>query len=182
MTIRIFLLGALAASLMPAHTADGQAEPIVPKTIKAGLLARLDESSSKVLQLGEAIPADRYSWRPAAGVRSIGEVLVHVGLGMYYTTSDAGAKPPMEISDEAEKTITSKAEVLAFLRASIDHMRNALGRLTPADLEHPTTMFGQSTDYENVYLFGVAHVHEHLGQLIAYARMNGVAPPWSHAH
>lgn len=58
-------------------------------------------------------------------------------------------------------------------------MRSALDRLTPADLEHPATMFGQSTSYQNVYLFGISHVHEHLGQLIAYARVNGVAPPWA---
>jgi uncharacterized damage-inducible protein DinB len=143
------------------------------------MLARFEESSSKVLQLAEAIPGDKYSWRPAPEVRSISEVLVHIGLGNYYTTTDAGAKPSLAISDDAEKRITSKAEVLAFLRASIDHMRHALERLAPADLEHPTTMFGQSTTFQNVYLFGISHVHEHLGQLIAYARMNGVVPPWA---
>jgi uncharacterized damage-inducible protein DinB len=165
-----------------AHSARAQSEPVVPATLKAGLLARFDESSSKVLQLGEALPAEKYSWRPAAGVRSIGEVLVHVGLGNYYTTSDAGAKPTIPVGDDAETTIVKKAEVLAFLRTSIDHMRSALQRLPEADLQHPTTMFGQKTTYENVYLFGIAHVHEHLGQLIAYARLNGVTPPWAHAH
>ena len=176
----VLLLGAVV--LILPSPAQGQAEPIVPTTLKAGLLARFAESSSKVLQLGEAIPAAKFSWRPAPGVRSISEVLVHVGLGNYYTTSDAGAKPTLQIGDELEKTITNKTEVLAFLRTSIDHVRSALERLTEADLEHPTTMFGQSTNYENVYLFGIAHVHEHLGQLITYARLNDVVPPWTHAH
>jgi uncharacterized damage-inducible protein DinB len=181
MSHRILVL-CLAMSLAAAHIAEAQSEPRVPKTLQAGLLARFDESSSKVLQLGEVLPAEKYSWRPAAGVRSISEVLVHIGLGNYYTTSDAGAKPAIQVSDEAERTMTSKVEVLAFLRGSITHMRNALKRLTPADLEHSTTMFGQSTNYQNVYLFGITHLHEHLGQLVAYARMNGVAPPWSHQH
>lgn len=182
MSFRILLFGSVATHLLISSSAKAQSEPIVPKTLQAGLLARFDESTSKVLQLGEAIPAEKYSWRPAPGVRSIGEVLIHIGLGNYYTTADAGAKPTIEVSDEAERTITSKTDVLAFLRASISHMRAALNRLTPEQLEHSTTMFGQSTNYQNVYLFGISHVHEHLGQLIAYARMNGIAPPWSHGH
>jgi uncharacterized damage-inducible protein DinB len=180
MPLRPVLLLAAVVLSRPSP-AQGQ-EPIVPATLKAGLLARFEESSSKVLRLGEAIPATKYSWRPAPGVRSIGEVLVHVGLGNYYTTSDAGAKPSLQVGDTLEKTLTSKTEVLAFLRTSIGYMRSVLDRLTEADLEHPATMFGQSTTLENVYLFGIAHVHEHLGQLIAYARFNGVVPPWAHGH
>jgi uncharacterized damage-inducible protein DinB len=182
MCFRILLLGSLAMHLFISSGARAQTEPIVPKTLQAGLLARFDESTSKVLQLGEAIPAEKYSWRPAPGVRSISEVLIHIALGNYYTTSDAGAKPTIKVSDEAERTITSKTDVLAFLRASITHMRTSLNRLTPEELEQSTTMFGQSTNYQNVYLFGISHLHEHLGQLIAYARMNGVAPPWSRGH
>jgi uncharacterized damage-inducible protein DinB len=174
------ILSLVAGLLTVGYPADGQNQPVVPTTLKAGLLARFDESSSKVLQLGEAIPADKYGWRPARGVRSISEVLVHVGLGNYYTTSDAGAKPSIQVADE--QCITNKAEVLAFLRTSIDHMGSALNRLPEADLQHPATMFGQSTSYQNIYLSGIAHVHEHLGQLTAYARMNGVVPPWAHGH
>jgi uncharacterized damage-inducible protein DinB len=180
MALRSLLILAAMVLIRPG-LAQGQ-EPIVPTTLKAGLLARFEESSSKILGLGEAIPASKYSWRPALGVRSIAEVLVHVGLGNYYTTSDAGAKPALQVGDTLEKTLTSKTEVLAFLRTSVAYMRSALDRLTEGDLEHPATMFGQSTTYENVYLFGIAHVHEHLGQLIAYARFNGVVPPWAHAH
>lgn len=176
-SILAFVLCLTAPPLVIAQT-----EPVVPTSLKAGLLARFEEASSKVLQLGEAIPAEKYSWRPAAGVRSIGEVLMHVGLGNYYTTSDAGARPAIAFSDDAERTITEKPAVLAFLQASINHMRVALNGLEAPDLERPTRMFGQSTNYQNVYLFGVSHVHEHLGQLIAYARMNGIAPPWSHGH
>jgi uncharacterized damage-inducible protein DinB len=157
--------------------------PVVPKTLRAGLLARFDESMGKVLQLAEAIPEARYAWRPASGVRSISETLVHIALGNYYTASDVGIKPPADIlGDQHERTVTNKQDVVAFVRRAHTHMRDALERLTDEELQRPTVMFSQSTTYQNVYLFGIAHVHEHLGQLIAYARMNGVAPPWSHPH
>jgi uncharacterized damage-inducible protein DinB len=157
--------------------------PVVPPTLRAGLLARFDESSAKVLQLAEAIPETKYAWRPAPGVRSISETLVHIALGNYYTGSDAGVKAPADIlGDQHERTITNKQDVVAFVRRANTHLREALERLTDEDLQRPTIMFSQSTTYQNVYLFGIAHVHEHLGQLIAYARMNGVAPPWSRPH
>ena len=157
--------------------------PVIPKTLRAGLLARFDESSSKVLQLAEAIPASKYAWRPARGVRSISEALVHVALGNYYTASDVGVKPPADIlGDQHETTVTRKPDVIAFVRRANAHMREALERLTDEDLQRPTIMFSQPTTYQNVYLFGIAHIHEHLGQLIVYARMNRVAPPWSHGH
>ena len=154
--------------------------PVVPQTLRAGLLARWDEAGGKALQLAEAIPAAKYSWRPAPGVRSISETLVHLALGSYYTASDAGVKPPTDIlGDQHERTVTKKQDVLAFVRRANAHLREALERLSDEDLQRPTIMFSQATTYQNVYLFGIAHVHEHLGQLIAYARMNGVAPPWS---
>jgi uncharacterized damage-inducible protein DinB len=181
-TIGTAVLRAAVFSLLASSPAAGQGEPVVPPSLKAGLLARFDESSGKVVQLAKAIPPETYSWRPATGVRSISEVLVHIALGNYYTTMDAGAKPAIRVDDEAEKTLTRKAEVVAFLQASNSHMHDALGRLRETDLRRPTTMFGQSTTYQNVYLFGISHVHEHLGQLVAYARMNGVTPPWTQPH
>ena len=154
--------------------------PVVPPTLRAGLLARFDEASGKALQLAEAIPAAKYAWRPAPGVRSISETLVHLALGNYYTASDVGVKPPTDIlGDQHERTVTKKQDVVAFVRRANAHLRDALERLSDEDLQRPTIMFSQSTTYQSVYLFGIAHLHEHLGQLIAYARMNGVAPPWS---
>lgn len=162
-----------------AELADAQAEPRIPSTLREGLLARFDEAAAKVMQLAEAMPAESYGWRPALGVRSVSEVLVHLAQGNYYTTDDAGLKRPPEFRHDAETTVTEKAQVLRYLRTSNDHMHRALATLSESDLQRPTTMFRQQTIYGNVYLFGIAHVHEHLGQLIAYARTNGVAPPWS---
>ena len=132
-----------------------------------------------MLQLAEAIPADKYSWRPAPKARSVSEALVHVGMGNYYTLDFAGVKPQSKLKDDAETTVTQKSEVIELLRRSNQQMRNALARLKSADLNRPATMFDQKTTAGNVYLFGVTHLHEHLGQLVSYARASGVTPPWS---
>src|SRR5688572_23755890 len=154
----------------------------MPPTLAAGLLARFDESTTKLLQLARAIPADKYDWSPTAGVRSVRHVLVHTAMGNYYTAEDAGVPRPTDLPRDPERVIAGKDTVIAFVERSKQHLRAALERLNDADLQRPTTMFGQKTTYGNVYLFGIGHVHEHLGQLIAYARSAGIVPPWSAAH
>lgn len=153
--------------------------PVMPPDLAPGLLARFDEASSKVLQLAEAIPAERYGWRPGPGVRSVSEVLVHIALGNYYTSEGAGVAIPPGVPDDAEQSVVEKSAVLSFLSRATTHLRSLLVSLDEDDLRRPVTMFGQATSAGNVYLFGVGHVQEHLGQLIAYARMGGVRPPWS---
>ena len=151
----------------------------MPVGLSAGLLARFDEASDKVVRLAEAIPAEQYGWRPRPGVRSISEVIVHIAMGNYYTTQDAGVQVPGDLPDDPERSVTSKAVAISFLRRANTHLRDALRSLDDAGLTRATTMFEQQTSYGNVYLFGISHIHEHLGQLIAYSRMVGVVPPWS---
>jgi uncharacterized damage-inducible protein DinB len=151
----------------------------MPRGLRDGLLARFDEAAGKVTKLAEAMPAEAYAWRPVPGVRSVSEVLVHIAQGNYYTLEDAGVKRPPEFRRDAETAVTEKAQVIMYVKQACEHLRRALADVAEAELEKQTTMFGQQTSYGNVYLFGVAHVHEHLGQLIAYARLNGVVPPWS---
>jgi uncharacterized damage-inducible protein DinB len=100
-------------------------------------------------------------------------------MGNYYTLDFAGVKPKVKLKDDAETTVTEKPQVIELLRRSNGEMRDALARLKSADLSRPATMFDQKSTLGNVYLFGVTHLHEHLGQLITYARANGVTPPWS---
>jgi uncharacterized damage-inducible protein DinB len=151
----------------------------MPTGLAEGLLARFDEASDKMMQLAEAIPVDQYQWRPAQGTRAVSEVLVHVGMANYYTLHNAGVKPQVKLTENEETTIKVKPEVIEFLRRSNQQMRKSLERLKNADLSRPATMFDQKTTAGNVYLFGVTHLHEHLGQLVSYARANGVTPPWS---
>lgn len=163
-----------------AGAASAQAAPqAAPKGIRGEMLAQLDDAAGKLQQLAEAIPQDKLAWRPAAGVRSVGEVLMHVTGGNYYLTTFAGVKAPADAPQG--ENVASRAEAIAQMKRSFDHVRAAIRNLKDADLDKPATMFGQQTNYRNVFLTTVTHAHEHLGQLIAYARTNGITPPWSMA-
>lgn len=166
--------------LAPGTTiAAAQGAAAAPKGVRADMLAQLDDAASKIEQLAGAIPEDKLSWRPAAGVRSVGEVIMHVTGGNYYLLSFAGVKAPAD-APQGENA-ADRATAIAQLKRSFEHVRTAIRGMSDADLDKPATMFGQPTTYRNVYLTTVTHAHEHLGQLIAYARSNGVTPPWSRA-
>ena len=169
----------LVAGLVGVGSAAAAQGAAAPKGVRADMLAQLDDAASKLEQLASAIPEDKLAWRPAAGVRSVGEVVMHVTGGNYYLLSFAGVKAPAD-APQGENA-ANRAMAIAQLKRSFDHVRTAIRGMSDADLDKPTTMFGQQTTYRNVYLTTVTHAHEHLGQLIAYARSNGVTPPWSRA-
>jgi uncharacterized damage-inducible protein DinB len=141
------------------------------------LLANFDGTQKKIIALAEAIPADKYGWRPAEGVRSISEVFMHIAGANYMIPSALGAKPPAGISRDMEKTVTDKAKVVEQLKGSFTHVRTALEGVE--DPAKATKLFGRDSTYGNTQLLIVTHLHEHLGQAIAYARVNNVTPPWS---
>ena len=164
----------LAWLLAAASVASAQA----PTGARGDMLYQFNDAAGKIAQLAQAIGADKYGWRPA-GARSVSEVLMHVVGGNYYLLTFAGVQPSKQLPRDAEKTITDKAQIAAELQASYEHVRAALGKLSDADLDKPATLFGRQTTVRSVYLTTISHVHEHLGQLIAYARSNGITPPWS---
>lgn len=173
-----FLLIALAlpaSALPPRNTASIPSKPVTgfPAEFRAQLL----EVEEKIVGLAEATPADKYGWRPAGDIRSISEVYMHIAGWNYYLSTFLGAKT-QPYSGDYEKTITRKAEVVAELKKSFQHLRNVVDK-TP-DLEKPVKMMGMTTTNRGVMMTMLNHLHEHLGQSIAYARMNSVVPPWSH--
>jgi uncharacterized damage-inducible protein DinB len=172
----IALLAVAVVAAAPAAAGQATGAGAV-KGVRADMLAQLDDAAGKLEQLAGAIPEDKLSWRPAPGVRSVGEVIMHVTGGNYYLLTFAGVKPPAD-APQGENAAT-RAEAIAQLKRSFDFARNAIRTMSDADLDKPTTMFGQQTTYRNVLFTTVTHAHEHLGQLIAYARSNGVTPPWS---
>jgi uncharacterized damage-inducible protein DinB len=109
-------------------------------------------------------------------LRSISEVYMHIAGGNYFLATFLGVDPP-KMNPDLEKKVTKKADVLAELRKSFEHLRNAANGVS--DLEKPVKMFGNNTSHRGVLVTMLNHLHEHLGQSIAYARMNGVVPPWS---
>lgn len=149
-----------------------------PAAVQAELLGQFDDAANKIVQLAEAIPADKYAWRPAQGVRSVGEVVGHVAGGNYFLMGMTGVQPPAGTPRNIEQ-IAAKADLIRALQQSIEHVRSAMRAMTAADLDAPATIFGRQSTKRDACLLVVTHAHEHLGQLIAYARSNGVTPPWS---
>jgi uncharacterized damage-inducible protein DinB len=174
----LVLLLVLPSLAFAKNQNTAKAAPATPKPtgFRAEFLANLDDVQSKILELAESVPADKYSWRPGSGVRSISEVYMHIAGGNYFLASFLGVDAPKQNGD-IEKTITKKADVVAELRRSFDHLRSAANG--SSDLEKPVKMFGQQTTHRGVLVTTLSHLHEHLGQSVAYARMNGVVPPWS---
>jgi|HubBroStandDraft_5_1064220.scaffolds.fasta_scaffold234547_2 uncharacterized damage-inducible protein DinB len=136
--------------------------------------------SRQLIALAEAIPAEKYSWRPAPGVRSVSEVFMHIALANFYLLSITGPKMPADMtSDDLEKTVTAKADVISWLKRSLDAVKAARAQLKPGDLERKVKIEGKEVTVDGMYLRIIIHDNEHMGQLVAYARMNGIVPPWS---
>jgi len=159
-------------------TADETPDPVA--SARADWLGNFDFTIGRVGQLADAIPADKWAWRPAEGVRSVSEVVGHVAVGNYYLATFLGGSMPEGMSMESEKE-TDPAKLHEMLDASIAHVHQVVEGLTAAQLEEKVEFFGQQMTKRGILLVALGHVHEHLGQLIAYARMNGVVPPWTAA-
>jgi len=138
-----------------------------------------DHVSRHLVALTEAIPAEKYTWRPAPGVRSVSEVFMHISIATYYLLSITGQPMPSDIKQDTEKTVTAKADVIAWLKRSLAAVKDAHGKVKPADMQRKVTIFKRDATVDGMYLRIIVHANEHYGQLIAYARMNGVTPPWS---
>lgn len=145
----------------------------------SSFLRDYDRASGKLLQLAEAIPAEKYRWRPTPEVRSVSEVFIHVALAnAFLARTAAGIEPPAALGRDAEKTVTKKEEVIAALETSQDLVRRAVAARA-GEFEEEVEFFWGPAPVRDVFLQMAAHSHEHLGQMIAYARLAGVAPPWS---
>lgn len=174
---------ALVLTVLSAAAALGQATaPSVPAGFRGEFLNEVNFVGKRLVDLANAMPAEKYGWRPAAGVRSVGEVYVHVGLGNVFLPSFTGAKIPEGYTREMEKTVTEKTKVIDAMKNSFDNLRSFATSMSDADLEKKVKIFGglEVTQRELMVII-LNHMHEHLGQSIAYARMNGVTPPWSEA-
>ncbi|HEX7880405.1 MAG TPA: DinB family protein [Candidatus Eisenbacteria bacterium] len=177
------LLFLLAATPMagPAFAQEPAAKPAaaVPG-VKGDMLFWIQDAESKLIELAEAIPADKYSWKPAEGVRTIAQVLMHAATANLGIPTFIGVKPPEGFDFRTyETSTTDKAEVIKRLKASFEHTRNAVLNIKDADMDNPVDLFGNKTTVRGTAMLFVTHNHEHLGQMIAYARSVGVTPPWT---
>lgn len=143
-------------------------------------LARIAALEKKFTDLSERVPAEKYSWRPADGVRSISEVFLHIAGVNFAITRVFGTPPPQGFNMRGfDKSTTEKARIAPQVRESFAHFRKAVEQLPASDADKPVKMFGQDTTLRGALWMALEHLSEHLGQSIAYARSNGVTPPWS---
>jgi len=173
------LLIILAALLAPA-TPTAHAQKVDPLAgVWQGYDGEWDHTSAQLIALAEATPPGKFAWRPAPGVRSTSEVYMHIVLANFYLLSVTGPKMPPDLKEDAEKTVTAKPEVIAWLKRSLDAVKQARLKETPQHLALKVHIGDRDSTVDWMYLRIIIHANEHMGQLVAYARMTGVVPPWS---
>lgn len=157
--------------------------PVVPD-----LLSAVETVREKLVGLAEAIPEESYGWSPGEGVRSVGEVLMHVAADNYLLPTAAGVAAPASTGIKEndypsvrafETREATKAEAIAHLEASFDHFASAMEAAPQESMGEDLTIFTMELTGQELWIMATTHLHEHLGQLIAYGRSNGVVPPWS---
>ena len=147
---------------------------------RAEVLAEVRIQEMKFVRLAEAIPAEKYTWRPAPDVRSIAEVFLHVVAASYNLPKLIGTPPPSGFDPkDFDKSTTDKGKIIAALKDGFAHEKRAILAMSDADLEKQLDWFGGKNTERGILLFITRHAAEHLGQSIAYAREVGVVPPWT---
>lgn len=183
MRLTIRLVTIAAALLVLAVPAGAQTR----QGLMADLLRDVDQVQTKMVGLARAMPQPAYDWRPAKGVRSTSETLMHIAADNYFLPALMGTAAPAEtgINKEYstaaafEKRTMSRDAVIAELEKSFAFLKASMTALPDARLDAPLDLFGEKNTNRGLLISTVTHLHEHLGQLIAYARSNNVTPPWS---
>ena len=165
------------AGIAPAQATDSSAPSY---DMKAQALVDMERVQKKFVDLANAVPADKFGWRPSEDTRSFAEVLMHVAGERYQILRLMGATPPADFDGKTfEKSTADKAKVIAELEKTWTFAKQAIGGMSNADFAKPLPKLGPQANAGDVVYILVADAHEHLGQAITYARVNGVVPPWT---
>ncbi len=154
-------------------------------SLREQFMQDLESMESKFVELAEAMDADMYGWRPMDSVRTVSEVYMLIAAETYVMPSAWGAEPPEGMTEvsfamfpELAKTV-DKAEVLDHLRKSFAYCKQTIEAISDADMDKKIRFFGAERSLGESFYIMASDMHEHLGQAIAYARMNHVVPPWT---
>ncbi|PYT69204.1 MAG: damage-inducible protein DinB [Acidobacteria bacterium] len=148
----LFVLLLFVLSVRPLHTQSA------PEGLWQGYDGEWRHVSSQLIALAEATPEEKFAWRPAPVT---------------------GPKMPADLKEGMDKSVRSKAEVISWLKRSLEAVKQAHLAVTPKDLERKVHIMDRDATIDGMYLRIIVHANEHMGQLVAYARMTGVVPPWS---
>jgi uncharacterized damage-inducible protein DinB len=173
------LLVAAPSAVRAADAADAADAAAPVPGFRGEVLRSLADARDKLVELAEATPEDKYGWRPGEGVRSTAEVFVHVAQANDFLPTLMGGKLPAGVTAETFEKPGDKAGVIALLEASFDNAEQFVRNTADADLDRTAHLFDHDGTWREGMLLLVTHSHEHLGQSIAYARMNGIVPPWT---
>lgn len=179
---KLALLTALLALAVAASPQAGLAQAAPESGVRAEALRNFNDAADKAVRLAERMPAESYTWRPGPGVRSVAEVYLHMASGNFSLARRLGAALPegIQLGPDFERQTTEKAKVVELLKRSVDHVRKAIAAVADADVEKTAPWFGgRQATLREIMFYIAAHNHEHLGQSIAYARMNNIVPPWT---
>ena len=151
-----------------------------PDAVRDELLMHFESSMGKFIALARAMPADRYTWAPGEGVMEVGQVFMHVARYNYmYPSANMGAELPEGVELDGMEAVRDRERTIRALEESRAWVRQVVSGMTGAELATATRLYGRDVGEWAVLVQLVAHMNEHLGQSIAYARMNGIVPPWS---
>ena len=176
----------LALSAIPVAAQDYSNDAPSANAAVVGLIDGLEE---KVTALAGAMSDEQWAYRPMEGVRSSSEVFMHIAFANYFIPSMLGVDPPEgfpvtmgadgPVGMEEYEGTSDRETVMAAMDGSFDHVRAALNGISKDRMDEEMEFFGQTMTVRGFCTFIATHLHEHLGQLIAYARTNDVVPPWT---
>ena len=165
------------ALMVFAPAAQAQA---VAEALKTGFVGRFDYGANRLMQLAEALPEETFAFAPNEGAMSMERVFMHIIRYNYlYPETAMGVDAPADINLDSLEEMTGKEAVLAHLEESIEHVRSLVKGMSADDLTARTELYGSETIQLNVLMQLQSHMAEHIGQLLAYTRMNDIIPPWS---
>ncbi len=174
----IFVMAGLGTTTAQTATATDASAPSYD--MKAQALVDLDQAQKKFVGLANAIPSEKFTWRPSEDSRSFAQVLLHVAAERYQILQMMGATPPEGFNGKGfEESTTDKAKIVDELNRSWDFAQKTINGMTNADFAKLQPKLGPQANSGDVVYILVADAHEHLGQAVAYARMNGIVPPWT---
>jgi uncharacterized damage-inducible protein DinB len=181
--VSLLLLGLVSAGMVTGSIASRPKDTTPPSyDMKAQSLVDVEGLDKQFVALADRTPADKFSWRPAPGVRSIAEVYLHVaGTNLEWAADLGTLPPPGALPSHYEQSTTDKAQVIDQLKRSFAYVQAAIEKMANADFAKPVKKYGPDASAGDIVYLIVSHTHEHLGQSIAYARMNGIVPPWTAA-
>ena len=174
------LFAPVLVALLAVNAGPAIADDAMSTGVKAEMIHVIADAETKLNDLAAAMPAAKYSWRPMKGVRSVGEVYMHVAAANYGMPSMMGVAAPAGFEFEKyESSLTKKDDIQKALKESFVSLKAGLTNMSDADMEKQADIMGMKMSYRGVYMMLLSHAHEHLGQSIAYARSNGIVPPWT---